>query len=163
MTKIKAKKKAKKKVILKKKAITKKLKVKTNAKAKAKALLKKKPKRRKSRKKVKGKRKVPRQRAPHQLHPGRRDSNIRTIEKINLKMLPPNLRFIDLSIFGYRDIRHMDLKNRQSALYKATLYYGVINVYKKLSALHLVTITKNPTLSSIFLTDKNYIKKIFLK
>ena len=72
-------------------------------------------------------------------------------------VLPRKIKCINLEKYGYIDILNTPIKSRRRALYRAIRYYGIISVYKKLSALTIITKRIDSKLHPIYLSDKKYV------
>ena len=64
-----------------------------------------------------------------------------------------------LGKYGYHDVENMTQQKRHEALHRALKDMSPLSVYRKLNAVYLVNRNTNPTISSTFKKDSEWVKK----
>lgn len=71
------------------------------------------------------------------------------------------LKHGDLIKHGYESVITKTRNERHKSLEKAVQEYGSLTVWKKLNVLFILHKNSNPTLSSLFLKDRNWVKNTY--
>lgn len=72
------------------------------------------------------------------------------------------LRKGDLSKYGYSHIIDLPSRKRHEALNKAAKHEDPLSIYRKLNVLSILNRYKNPKLSEVFLSDRDWLKSKYL-
>lgn len=65
----------------------------------------------------------------------------------------------ELGLFGYRNVSTLSIRQRHIALNKAEKKLGTLSLFRKLNALYVVNKNKNKKLASIFLQDRDWVRR----
>tara|TARA_Y100000590_G_C15230959_1_gene830086 strand:+ start:41 stop:544 length:504 start_codon:yes stop_codon:yes gene_type:complete len=68
----------------------------------------------------------------------------------------------ELTKYGYKKVINMTKRARRISLNKAAKKYKKLSLFRKLNALYVLHKNKNKKLASIFLQDRNYIRKKYM-
>lgn len=68
----------------------------------------------------------------------------------------------DLTTFGYTNVKNLKAEERHKALDKAIKDHGALDVMRKLNLLMILNRNTHPTISAIFLRDRNWVQKNYL-